>query len=163
MRWILPGPADATHCACLVRELGLPPFVAELLCRRGFSTPDLASPFLEPRLKTLSDPFLLPNMEAAVQRLLAAIDAGERIVLYGDYDVDGVTSLAIFTRVLQAYGATVSSFLPSRMDEGYGLSHEGVRRCMEEHRPQVLVAVDCGTSSVTEIAGLRRDGVEVLV
>jgi single-stranded-DNA-specific exonuclease len=146
-----------------VRELGLPPFVAELLCRRGFSTPALASPFLEPRLKTLSDPFLLPNMEAAVQRLLAAIDARERIVLYGDYDVDGVTSLAIFTRVLQAYGATVASFLPSRMEEGYGLSHDGVRRCVEEHRPQLLVAVDCGTSSVAEIAALRRDGVDVLV
>ena len=163
MRWILPAPADAAQCACLVRELGLPPFVAELLCRRGFATPVLAAPFLEPRLKSLSDPFLLPNMEAAVQRLLAAIDARERIVLYGDYDVDGVTSLAIFTRVLQAYGAKVASFLPSRMEEGYGLSHDGVRRCMEEHRPQLLVAVDCGTSSVAEIAALRRDGVDVLV
>lgn len=163
MRWILPAPSDVAQCACLVRALSLPPFVAELLCRRGFSTPALAAPFLEPRLKSLSDPFLLPNMEAAVQRLLAAIDAGERIVLYGDYDVDGVTSLAIFTRVLQAYGATVASFLPSRMEEGYGLSHEGVRRCVEEHRPQLLVAVDCGTSSVAEIAALRRDGVDVLV
>src|SRR4051812_9378485 len=108
MRWILPTPADAAQCASLMRELGVAPFVAELLCRRGFATPELASPFLEPRLKSLSDPFLLPNMETAVQRLLAAIDAGERIVLYGDYDVDGVTSLAIFTRVLQAYGAKVS-------------------------------------------------------
>src|SRR3954465_6300871 len=121
MRWILPDPTNPTECASLMRELGVPPFGAELLCRLGFATPALASPFLEPRLKTLSDPFLLPNMEAAVQRLLAAIDAGERIVLYGDYDVDGVTSLAIFTRVLQAYGATVASFLPSRMEEGYGL------------------------------------------
>ncbi len=163
MRWILPAPADPAACACLARELGLPPFVAELLCRRGFSTPAVASPFLEPRLKSLSDPFLLPNMEGAVQRLLAAIDARERIVLYGDYDVDGVTSLAIFTRVLQAYGATVASFLPSRMEEGYGLSHDGVRRCVEEHRPQLLLAVDCGTSSVAEIAALRRDGVDVLV
>src|SRR4051812_40103654 len=128
MRWIFPEPADVSLCQRLARELDIPRFVAELLCRRGFSSVEAATPFLEPRLKSLSDPFLLPNMRAAAERLLAAVDTRERIVLYGDYDVDGVTSLALFTRVLSAYGADVASFLPSRMDEGYGLSPEGVRR-----------------------------------
>src|SRR5204863_386689 len=73
------------------------------------------------------------------------------IVLYGDYDVDGVTSLAMLTRVLRAFGAEVECFLPLRMDEGYGLTPEGVARCLETLRPRLLVAVDCGTSSATEI------------
>ncbi len=163
MRWIFPEPTDPALCTRLARELGVPRFVTELLCRRGFNSVEAAAPFLDPRLKSLGDPFLLPNMRAAAERLHAAIAARERIVLYGDYDVDGVTSLTIFTRVLRAYGAEVACFLPSRMEEGYGLSHEGVRRCVEEHRPQLLVAVDCGTSSVAEIASLRRDGVDVLV
>ena len=83
-----------------MRELSVAPFLASLLCRRGFRDAAAANDFLKPMLKKLSDPFLLPNMGVAIGRLLAAIDRKERIVLYGDYDVDGVTSLALFTRVL---------------------------------------------------------------
>lgn len=163
MEWILPEAADPGHCRALAEALGLPPFLAGLLCRRGFHEAAAAEAFLDPKLKTLSDPFLLPGMEAAVACLLAAIDRGARIVLYGDYDVDGVTSLAFFTRFLRQYGARVECFLPSRVDEGYGLSAEGVARCVETHRPQLLIAVDCGTSSAREIAELTRAGVEVIV
>src|SRR5437763_1641172 len=147
MRWVFPDPGEGSLCEELARDLGVPPFVASLLCRRGIGSSAEAGLFLDPRLKTLGDPFLLPNLRAAVERLLLAIDRQERIVLYGDYDVDGVTSLALFSRVLAAYGASVAAFLPSRIDEGYGLSSEGIRRCLETHRPQLLVAVDCGTSS----------------
>ncbi len=163
MRWVLPEPVDPTRCAALVRELGVAPWVAELLCRRGFEEPAAAAHFIAPRLQSLSDPLLLPNMLPAAERLLRAIDAHERIVLYGDYDVDGVTSLAIFQRVLNAYGANAAAFLPSRIAEGYGLSTEGVRRCVEEHHPQLVVAVDCGTSSASEIAELRALGIDTLV
>src|SRR6185369_10630203 len=121
--------------------------------------PELLTQLLNPRLRSLSDPFLLPGMDAAVTRLLAAIDARERIALYGDYDVDGVTSLTILTRVLRAFGAAPVAFLPHRIDEGYGLTAEGVVRCLETHAPQLLVAVDCGTTSVAEIAALRARGV----
>ena len=102
-------------------------------------------------------------MAPAVDRLLTAIDRRERIALYGDYDVDGVTSLALLTSVLRAYGAEPECFLPSRVDEGYGLSADGVRRCVETHHPQLLVAVDCGTSSSVEVAALRAQGVEVII
>lgn len=163
MHWILPAALDEDHCRTLAHSLGVPRFVAEILCRRGFSMPAEATLFLDPKLKTLTDPCLLPGMNAAVDRLLAAVDRGERIVLYGDYDVDGVTSVALFTRVLRAYGADPKTFLPLRMEEGYGLSREGVARCLETLRPQLLVAVDCGTSSVDEIASLREAGVDVLV
>ncbi len=162
-RWVLAprnGPAgDAkfsdTFCAL--------PCIAILLQRRGLLSDEQATDFLHPRLRSLSDPFLLPDMRAAVDRILRAITTGERIVLYGDYDVDGVTSLALLSEMLCAYGARPTPFLPSRMEEGYGLSREGIERCWQTHRPQLLIAVDCGTSSSAEIANLRARGVEVIV
>ena len=163
MEWILPASDDPALCRALSEALGLPPFLAGMLCRRGFAEAGAAAAFLDPKLKTLSDPFLLPGMEAAIVRLLAAIDRRERIVLYGDYDVDGVTSLALFSRILRLYGAEVECFLPLRVDEGYGLSMDGLARCRETFRPQLLLAIDCGTSSAAEIAKLMADGIDVLV
>ena len=162
-RWILPAPTDPAAVQRLVQEAGLARFVAEVLLRRGVGSPEEARRFLDPRLKSLGDPFALPNMDAAVTRIFAALDRGEKIVLYGDYDVDGVTSLALLTRVLRAYGAEAPCFLPLRADEGYGLSADGVARCVAEHAPRLLIAVDCGTSSVAEIADLQAQGVDVVV
>ena len=147
----------------LVEELGCTPLFARLLNLRGLNDPAEARLFLDPRLKNLSDPFLLPGMRVAIDRILQAIDCKERIVLYGDYDVDGVTSLALFTRILRRLGADPKPFLPLRMDEGYGLSPDAVARCVAAHQPQLLLALDCGTCSVAEIAGLRAQGVDVLV
>ena len=161
-RWILPEPTDPAAVRGLVREAGVARFAAELLLRRGIPAEEAAR-FLDPRLKTLGDPFLLPGMEAAVTRIFAALDGGEKIALYGDYDVDGVTSLALLHGVLQAYGADAPCFLPLRADEGYGLSPDGVARCVAEHAPRLLIAVDCGTSSVAEIAELRAQGIDVVV
>ncbi|MGB8167212.1 MAG: single-stranded-DNA-specific exonuclease RecJ [Chthoniobacteraceae bacterium] len=161
--WIFPPQIDPAVTTRLARDLGVARFVAELLVRRGMHDPADAARFLQPQLKTLGDPFALPNMAAAVERIFAAFDRGERIVLYGDYDVDGVTSLALLARVLRAYGAKAECFLPSRVDEGYGLSADGVARCVSEHSPQLLIAVDCGTSSVAEIAALQAQGVDVVV
>jgi single-stranded-DNA-specific exonuclease len=162
-RWVYPKVENPSAVLQLSRDAGVAPWIAECLVRRGISEPDAAARFLQPRLRSLSDPFLLPAMEAAVARLLAAIDRRERIVLYGDYDVDGVTSLTILTRLLRAYGAEVATFLPHRVDEGYGLSADGVARCVEEKRPQLLVAVDCGTTAVAEISRLKESNVDVVV
>lgn len=137
--------------------------IANLLRRRGFHCADEVSSFLRPRLASLSDPFLLPNMPAAVDRILRAIDQRERVVLFGDYDVDGVTSLALLSEMLRAYGAKPELFLPLRMEEGYGLSQESVERCWQLHRPQLLIAVDCGTSSISEVADLQNRGADVIV
>ena len=162
-RWIFPPAPEAAEVQQLSQRLGIARFAAELLVRRGFRKPEEAEEFLAPRLKSLRDPFLLPNMAAAVERILTAIERQERVVLYGDYDVDGVTSLALLTRVLRAMGAEPACFLPLRADEGYGLSPDGVARCVAEHAPQLIIAVDCGTSSVAEIAALREQGVDVIV
>jgi len=137
--------------------------IARFLQRKGISNDSEALDFLRPRLRNLADPFLLPNMAGAVERILRAIDRSERIVLFGDYDVDGVTSLALLHEMLSAYGESPAPFLPSRMEEGYGLSHEGIERCCQTHDPQLLIAVDCGTSSATEICDLTARGVDVIV
>jgi len=137
--------------------------IARLLLRKGFTTAEEVESFLRPRLNSLSDPFLLPQMDLAVVRILAALDRGERITLFGDYDVDGVTSLALLAEMLHAYGSAPELFLPLRMEEGYGMSRESVERCLEQHRPGLLIAVDCGTSSVQEIAELGSRGVDVIV
>ncbi|MEO5722595.1 MAG: single-stranded-DNA-specific exonuclease RecJ [Chthoniobacterales bacterium] len=162
-RWIIaPPPLPANDAIPWAEICGLP-CVAALLQRKGFAAIDEVRAFLDPRLSSLGDPFLLPKMEVAVARILRAIDDRERIVLFGDYDVDGVTSLALLAEMLRAYGAAPELFLPLRMEEGYGLSRESVERCWQEHQPQLLIAVDCGTSSLAEVADLRARGAEVII
>jgi len=162
-RWIFPANADPGSVAKLRSELGVPAFLADLLVRRGFADPASAEAQLHPRLRSLTAPEELPDMALAVERISRALRARERIVLYGDYDVDGITSLAILARLFKAYGAEVPCFLPLRAAEGYGLSEAGVDRCCELHRPDLLVAVDCGTTSVREIAKLRSRNIDVVV
>jgi len=162
-RWIILPPEPLNGSTIAWNEVCGCECVARLLLRKGFSTADEVQAFLRPQLKTLSDPFLLPDIEIAVSRIFAALDRRERIVLFGDYDVDGVTSLALLTETLRAYGAAPDLFLPLRMEEGYGLSRESVERCVEQHRPQLLIALDCGTSSAAEIVDLRGRGVDVIV
>ncbi|MEP6602607.1 MAG: single-stranded-DNA-specific exonuclease RecJ [Spartobacteria bacterium] len=161
-RWILT-PAEELNGGIAWNELCDSECIARLLSRKGFGCADEVDAFLRPQLKSLADPFLLPQMDAAVTRILAALDRHERIALFGDYDVDGVTSLALLAEMLRAYGAEPELFLPLRMEEGYGLSHESVERCLEQCRPQLLIAVDCGTSSCQEIVDLTKRGVEVIV
>ena len=162
-RWILAGASADAEPRISWAEICDLPCIVELLKRKGFGCADDVNAFLQPRLKSLGDPFLLPNMAAAVARILEAIDHRARIVLFGDYDVDGVTSLALLAGMLRAYGATPELFLPLRMEEGYGLSPESVERCCQEYSPQLLIAVDCGTSSLAEIASLKSRGIDVIV
>jgi single-stranded-DNA-specific exonuclease len=162
-RWILAQSCADNGAQISWQEICGLPCIVELLKRKEFGCAEDVQAFLRPRLGSLSDPFLLPNMAAAVARIFEAIDRGERIVLFGDYDVDGVTSLALLGEMLRAYGAAPELFLPLRMEEGYGLSPESVERCCQQHSPQLLIAVDCGTSSLTEIASLKERGIDVIV
>ena len=163
--WVLrPVPAEALAAVdAAAAAHGLPVLVRTLLAQRGVVGEEALEKFLRPKLAHLSAPEGLPNMPAAVARLGRAIDAGEKVVLYGDYDVDGVSSLAILSRVLRALGLVVRTFLPHRGDEGYGLSEEGLQRCLAQDRPHLLMTVDCGTASLREIAWLRGQGIEVIV
>ncbi|MEP6698666.1 MAG: single-stranded-DNA-specific exonuclease RecJ [Verrucomicrobiota bacterium] len=162
-RWIIASALKPSDDAIPWTEIcGLPCIVA-LLQRKRFLDVAALNSFLRPRLSELSDPFLLPDMAVAVARIFRAIDARERIVLFGDYDVDGVTSLALLAELLRSYGAAPDLFLPQRIAEGYGLSRESLDRCYDKFHPQLLLAVDCGTSSLAEIAELKTRGIDVIV
>ncbi|HEY0790329.1 MAG TPA: single-stranded-DNA-specific exonuclease RecJ [Chthoniobacterales bacterium] len=163
MTWRFYSAEDLRLATAVVRDLKLAPFLIPILARAGFVDAEAARDFLYPRLKGLADPFSLPGIEPAVTRILQAVDRGEKIVLYGDYDVDGVTSVALLTRVLRAYGTEPGRFLPHRIEEGYGLTREGLERCLRQHRPRLLIALDCGTSSADQIGELEADGVNVIV
>src|ERR1700722_18933684 len=141
-RWVI-AKAEPALAETLARELHLALPITQVLVNRGYRTVEAASSFLNPQLRQLGDPFELPDMAAAVDRILAAIAKSERIVICGDYDVDGVDSSALLQRVLQAPGAALTTFLPQRVEEGYGLSPDGITRCFKEHKPQLLIAVDC--------------------
>lgn len=161
--WIQPQAPDQLEVRRLAAELEIPELVAEILCLRGYGAPEEARKFLEPRLGTLGDPFALDGMEAVVDRLLLAIDRGEQILLFGDYDVDGVTSSVLLYQVLQALGADVHCHIPHRTEEGYGLTPEGLESCLSRFTPRLLVALDCGTSALEEVRTLNARGIEVLI
>ena len=161
-QWILRGQPFVVDE--LDEDEDFPSILKHLITQRGFPIEGSMEAFLRPRLKELGDPFELSEMDRAVERILAAVDGGESICIYGDYDVDGVSSVALMRRVLEAYGVEPKYFIPQRSSEGYGLSEAGLKRCMAENGvPDLMIAVDCGTVSFDAIAGLRADGVDVIV
>ena len=161
-RWTI-APSQPALAEFLAQRLQISPLLAQCLLNRGFSEPEPISRFLEPRLKNLADPFLLPNMQAAVDRLFRAHAEQEALVIFGDYDVDGVTSTTLLYEFLTALGWRVHCYLPHRMDEGYGLSQSGVENCLQKFPVKLLLAVDCGSTACQQIAWLRERGVDVLV
>lgn len=142
---------------------GIPAPLSVVLARRGVRTAGELDRFLRPRLSDLTDPFLLPDMRAAVDRIWRAIETGESMVVFGDYDVDGITSAALMVEVLGALGGRVSCFLPNRIGEGYGLGVEPVRRCLEQFHPGLIITTDCGTGSVEAVQAAREAGADVVV
>ncbi|MFA6546558.1 MAG: single-stranded-DNA-specific exonuclease RecJ [Limisphaerales bacterium] len=162
-RWSI-APSQPALAGELSSQLGVSPLLAQCLLNRGHSEPEAVARFLEPRLRNLADPFALPNMAAAVDRLFAARERAEPLVIFGDYDVDGVTSTALLIEALRALGWSVDCYLPHRMDEGYGLSQDGVENCLQKFPgTKLLLAVDCGSTAVETIGWLRQRGVDVLV
>lgn len=161
-RWSM-APAQPALTEVLARGAGVSSLFAQCLLNRGYSEPVAIREFLEPRLKSLRDPFLLPNMAAAVDRLLVARERGEQIVIFGDYDVDGVSSTALLLEVLSRLGWKVQPYLPHRFDEGYGLSRDGVANCLDRFPVELLLAVDCGSTAVETIAWLRERRIDVIV
>jgi single-stranded-DNA-specific exonuclease len=162
-KWI-PRLAPVGEAAGECSAAGFPPILEHLLRQRGLLADGGLETFLHPRLKDLSDPFQLPDMAAAVARIFQALDGGEKICIYGDYDVDGVTSIALMRRVLRAYGGDPRVFIPKRSSEGYSLSAAALERCMREGpRPDLMITVDCGTAALAEVKGLAADGVDVVI
>ena len=151
--WIVR--AETAEGAALARELGTAPIIGQILWNRGLQTAEAARAFLHPEDEPYCDPFLMMDMERAAHRILEAIHVGEQIVVYGDYDVDGMTSTTLLMKNIRALGGTVSYYIPNRFTEGYGLNGAALRQIAAEGCG-LLVTVDCGISSADVVA--QMDG-----
>jgi len=161
-RWNL-APSQPLLTGQLIRELPLSPLLAQCLVNRGVVTKEEVSDFLKPKLKLLADPFLIPNMEVAVERLWKARSNNERLLIYGDYDADGITSTTLLVEALTKLGWDVQAYLPGRFDDGYGLSPISVEKCLGQYKINLLLAVDCGSTSNEAIDCLNNNNVDVIV
>lgn len=173
-RWVFRGEAHggaevagapartSDNGDALARLLRLHPVVARILDARGMQSPELARSFLNPKLSDLLDPFLLKDMDLAADRLLRAVRNGERICVYGDYDVDGLTATAVMHIVLEALHGDVFSMIPNRLRDGYGLTQRALETC-QARGAKVVLTVDNGISAVEEIAWANRHGLDVIV
>jgi single-stranded-DNA-specific exonuclease len=162
MRWT-HTPLPAVEVEALSKRAGVSRVLAELLLRAGLRDGDAAAAFLQPALAGLNDPFLLRNLEAAATRLRQAIAQREQIVVLGDYDVDGVSSTALLVMILRRFGLNPRFVVPRRSEDGYGLSRSAIDRALEGGKPDLFIALDCGTNSHIEAAYLRSLGVDVMV
>jgi len=142
--------------------LGIHPITAQIIINRGVLTSEDAREHLNPALKSLPDPYLLPDMEAAVSRIEHAIERSERITVFGDYDVDGITSSALVYRFFKALGIEIGVHIPNRLTEGYGLNVESLEKLRKEGT-DLLITVDNGTRSLSEVAIANEMGLDVVV
>jgi single-stranded-DNA-specific exonuclease len=160
-RWVI-GEPDAAVVAGLTAALGVGALAARALACRGIGDPDEAQRFLHPDFRNALDPDLMQDVGRAVDLIEKALSENAPIRIYGDYDVDGVCATALMVRALGALGGHVDWYVPHRVEEGYGLNAEAVRRAAEEG-VKLLITVDCGASAVEEVALARRLGMEVIV
>jgi single-stranded-DNA-specific exonuclease len=162
--WTAPALADDPAAAALADAFDIPVAAARVLAARGWGDPVAAERFLNPRLADLSDPLAFPGMAGAAARLWRAINAGESVVVFGDFDADGVAATAILTSALRAFGCRVTPFIPDRVSEGYGLSSTALARLAMQHPDvRLVVTVDCGITSAAAVRALCADGREVIV
>ena len=161
MRWLLPQ-ATESGSAELAALLELHPLAARILWNRGHTTAASAGAFLADRLSDLPDPFRMKGLPAASERICRALRAREKITLWGDYDVDGVCSTALLALVLRELGATVATYIPHRLGEGYGLNRQAIERIASDGT-RLLVTLDCGITSHAEVARAKELGLDVVV
>ena len=146
----------------VLEEAGFPPLLAAVLAARGITDPAQARTLLSPRPDPLLDPLLMRDMSQAVQRIRRALEEGEKIAVYGDYDVDGITSTCLLTRFLEERGGDVITYIPGRLDEGYGLTREALDTLVGQG-VQLVVTVDCGITAVDEVDYAHSQGVDVVI
>ena len=160
-KWLC-GYAESKKINRLTKTLNISETLAAVLVVRGIETVEDAERFLYPNISQLADPFLMPDMEVSVERIIRALELKERICIYGDYDVDGITSVSIMLNMLRAVGADVIFYVPDRMDEGYGLNRRAVEY-IHAKGARLLITADCGTTSFEEVELCNRLGMDVIV
>ena len=164
-KWLMPSPPGKEtipEIEKLSSEFKLPRLVAELLYQKGIKTSAAVQEFFKPSMDILYDPFLFPDMEKAVQRILQAINSKEKITIYGDYDVDGTTATALLYLGLKRLGANIDFYIPHRMIDGYGLSL-GSLDTLRENGSSLIISVDCGVNAIEEINAINSMGMEIII
>jgi len=161
VRWLLRS-SDPDTITALTRDVGLTPVIARLLATRGISTPEQAQQFLSPSLSHLHSPYLMSGLRAAVDRLRAAIERGETIFIYGDYDVDGTTAIVILKTVLELCGGKVEYHVPHRIREGYGMRDEVIEQAAADG-VRLIISVDTGIRAFAAAEAAARCGVDLIV
>ena len=159
-QWSVAPPCPEGEQA-LIRD-GLSPLLAKVLSARGVTTSEEARAIISPEEHRLHDPMLLRDMDKAVARIRKAIDYKELIAVYGDYDVDGITSTCLLTRCLTALGGTVQPYIPDRLEEGYGLNYEAID-LLAADGVKLIVTVDCGITAVEEVSYAKEKGIDVVI
>lgn len=153
---------DRNRADELASALSLNPITALLLLQRGIRSPEAAQAFFSPSLKNLHDLFLFDEMERAVSRILVAVEKREKVVIYGDYDLDGITGTAVYAELFKELGHPVEFYIPHRLGEGYGL-HAASLRALRSAGAGLIITSDCGSTSHAEISEANRLGLEVIV
>ena len=161
-KWILKEPADPAKVERLSTEVGIDKVLAELLVKRGVETFEQARAFFRPSLDALHDPFLMKDMDVAVERLHRAITSGEKILVYGDYDVDGTTAVALVYSFIQRFTDKVDFYIPDRYDEGYGVSYKSIDWAADGGFG-LIITLDCGIKAVDKVEYARSKGLEVII
>ncbi|MFN7119950.1 MAG: single-stranded-DNA-specific exonuclease RecJ, partial [Saprospiraceae bacterium] len=146
----------------LQEQLGIHPLFCRLLAQRGITTFEAAKRFFRPEWSHLHDPLLMKDMEKAVDRLTQAIQKGEKILLYGDYDVDGTTSIALLYSFLEKYHKNLDYYIPDRYKEGYGVSMEGIRYAHEQ-KVDLIITLDCGITAIDQVKRANELGIDVII
>jgi len=160
--WVIKAPGSEDIIASLARELGIEKPLAQLLAQRGITSFDEAKNFFRPDLANLHDPFLMKDMDLAVQRIEQAIISGEKVLVYGDYDVDGTTAVALVYSFFKNQFKEIDYYIPDRYDEGYGISLKGIDFAAE-HEFSLIIALDCGIKAVDKIEYARSKGIEFII
>ena len=163
-KWNYTPPADTQGNAAkdLGEKLGISPILASLLIRRGITTESAAKRFFRPQLADLINPFLMKDMDAAVDRLNDAMGHKERILVYGDYDVDGCTAVALVYKFLRQFYSNIDYYIPDRYDEGYGVSKKGIDFA-KETGVKLIIILDCGIKAIEEITYAKEQGIDFII
>ena len=164
MRWILKSPPKPEEVSALQKELGpkVSPLVSELLVQRGIRTLEEAKGFFRASLDELHDPFMMKDMDRAVQRVAEAIEKGQRILVYGDYDVDGTTAVALMYTFLRSHSPEIATYIPDRYKEGYGLSLRGIDFA-QDNGFELIIALDCGIKAIEQVRYAKERGIDIVI
>lgn len=161
-KWVIKEKEDVVITEQLAKSLDIENKIASLLVQRNIHTPDDASSFFMPDLSGLHDPFLMMDMNKAVDRISSAIDRNEKILVYGDYDVDGTTSVALVYSFFKKIYSNLGFYIPDRHEEGYGISYKGIDWAVENNY-SLIIALDCGIKAIEKIDYATRKGVEFII